>query len=39
MNGLIKPTNLDAVNILGSLAIAISSCAVVIYMIASGGAA
>ena len=36
MNGLIKQTNLDSVNFLGSLAIALSGVAVVLYVMATG---
>jgi len=37
MNGLIKQTNLDGVNFLGSLAIALSSVVFAVYFIANGG--
>jgi hypothetical protein len=36
MNGLIKQTNLDGLNFLGSLAVALSSVALVIYVMANG---
>jgi hypothetical protein len=36
MNGLIKQTKLDGVNFLGSLAIALSSVAMVLYVMANG---
>lgn len=36
MNGLIKQTNLDGVNLLGSLAIALSSVAVILYVMTTG---
>lgn len=39
MNGLIKQTNLDGVNFLGSLTIAFSSVAVALYVLMSGGIA
>lgn len=39
MNGLIKQTNLDGVNFLGSLAIALSSVAFAVYFLATGGMA
>jgi hypothetical protein len=39
MNGLIKQTNLDGVNFLGSLAIALSSVAFAVYVLATGGLA
>ena len=39
MNGLIKQTNLDGVNFLGSLAIAFSSAALALYVLMSGGIA
>jgi hypothetical protein len=35
MNGLIKPTKLDGVNFLGSLAIALCSVSAVLYVIAT----
>jgi hypothetical protein len=39
MNGLIKQTNLDGVNFLGSLAIALSSLAFAVYFLATGAIA
>ena len=36
MNGLIKQTKLDGVNVLGSLAIALSGVFAVLYMMANG---
>jgi hypothetical protein len=36
MNGLIKQTKLDGVNFFGSLAIAFSSVAVVLYVMTTG---